>query len=188
MPFIVAALALLVLPLILVLIVPFSVIQRYRTGTARRPARGWVAALNFFGMMLSAVLFLLSAAISSAWVPGAFSFSALGMAGGCLLGAVGLALTRWETSARSLHYTPNRWLVLLLTLVVTLRLGFGLWRVWQAWRFSPGEGERWIAAAAIPNSMAVGALMLGYYLAFWAGVWLRLRAHQRKSRVFFASK
>lgn len=179
MPLVFLAIALLVLPAVLVLAVPLSIFGRYRAGTARRRARPWAAALNFFVIAFSAGVFLLSAGICNAWVPGAFRSSLLGLAGGCGLGLVGLLLTRWEISARTLHYTPNRPLVLLLTLVVAFRLAFGWWRAWQAWQASPAENGSWLAAAGIPGSMAVGALMIGYYLAFSAGLWLRLRMLRR---------
>ena len=43
---------------------PLTLVQRYRLGTARRPARGWVAAVNLVGIGMSAVLFLAGAAVT----------------------------------------------------------------------------------------------------------------------------
>ena len=116
MPLIALGVAFLVVILAL-LLMPLTLVQRYRVGTARRPARGWVAAVNLVGLGMSAALFLAGAAVTSWWVPGAFGYSVIGLAGGGVLGLLGLALTKWEPSGRVLHYTPDRWLVLGITLV-----------------------------------------------------------------------
>ena len=77
---------------------------------------------------------------------------------------------------RALYYTPNRWLILVITLAVTTRLIYGLWRIWQAWH-TTGPDSSWLAAAGIPGSMAVGAIVIGYYLTYSAGVRWRLRVN-----------
>src|SRR4051812_22000431 len=103
-------------------------------GTARQRARGWLATIIIVGLTLSALMFVVSAAITNVWVPDALMYTALGLAGGCLLGIVGLHLTRWEPSIGALHYTPNRLLVLTLTLVITARIFYGFWRGLHTWR------------------------------------------------------
>src|SRR5262249_27772877 len=154
-------------------------VLRYRASTARRPARGWVAALNVGAIGFAAILLLAGAAVTSAWVPRAFSYAVAGMAAGGLLGLLGLALSRWEETGRSLHYTPNRWLVLAVLLVVTARLVYGIWRAWHAWHTTPDEAS-WLAASGAAGSLAAGALVVGYYLAYWAGVWRRFQQHRRR--------
>jgi hypothetical protein len=160
--------------LAVIALIPFSIVQRYRLGTSRRLARGWVATLNMTALAFSAVLVVAGAAMSSVWVPDAFSYTVMGLAGGCLLGALGLALSRWEATPRSLYYTPNRWLVLTITLVVTARLFYGFWRGWQTWQ-SGLSGSSWLAASGAAGSMAAGAVVLGYYLTYWAGVRRRFK-------------
>ena len=184
MPIVAVAIALLAILAIFALGVPFSIIQRYRSGTARRRARSWVVAINLFSIGLSTALFFVSVAISSAWIPGALRTSLLGLAGGCGLGVLGLLLTRWEVGGKSLYYTPNAWLVLGLTVIVAIRLGYGLWRVWESWRFSSAEEGNWLATSGIAGSMAIGALVLGYYLVFFGGIWLRLKAASSEKKHF----
>lgn len=87
---------------------------------------------------------------------------------------IGLWLTRWEPSPGALHYTPNRWLVLGVTLVVTGRLLFGLWRGVHSWR-SGIQGAAWFDAAGVVGSFAAGGIVLGYYLAYWSGVRRRFK-------------
>lgn len=158
----------------LVLATPFLLYLRYRTGTMRRRGRKWVANVNLASLGLSAALLVWVAALTTFWVPHAFTYSLAGLAAGSLLGLLGLALTRWEMPSRGLHYTPNRWLVLLVTLAVVTRLLYGLWRIWHAWRAAPSDGS-WLASAGVAGSMAVGAVVVGYYLAYFAGVRWKLR-------------
>jgi hypothetical protein len=71
--------------------------------------------------------------------------------------------------------------VLTITLVVTARLLYGFWRSWHAWHSTPGDAS-WLAASGAAGSLAAGALVLGYYLTYWAGVWRRIRRHRRTTR------
>jgi hypothetical protein len=163
----------LLVPVALVAATPLLLVLRYRAGTMRRRGRPWVATVNLVSFLLSAALFLWVAAITTFWVPRAFTYSLIGLVAGCLLGLVGLALTRWEKTPAALYYTPNRWLVLLITLAVTVRLIYGLWRIWHAWRMA-GPDTSWVASAGVAGSMAVGAIVLGYYLTYSVGVRWRL--------------
>jgi hypothetical protein len=160
---------------IAIALLPLSLVQRYRVGSARRPARGWFIALNLGAILISTAIFLAGAAITNAWVPNAFAYTLVGVAIGCVLGIVALALTRWEPTTRALHYTPNRWLVLAVTLLVTARVLYGFWRSWHAW--SAGL-DSWSAAFGVAGSMGAGAVVLGYYLAYWIGVRRRLKRHR----------
>jgi hypothetical protein len=173
-PFLAFFVALLVV-FIFALSTPFLLIIRYRVGTARRPARRGITTINLLSLLLSAALLLWVAALTNFWVPRAFGYSLIGMVSGCLLGLLGLAATRWEKTGTSVYYTPNRWLVLLVTIAVAARMVYGLWRIWHAWR-TTGADTSWLAAAGIPGSMAVGALVVGYYLTYFAGVRWRLRS------------
>lgn len=174
MPFILLAVVLL-MPLAFVLLLPFSILNRYRAGTARRMGRSWVATLNVTFIGFSALLFLAAAAITNVWVPEALVYSLAGLAGGILLGIVGLKLTHWEPTARGLHYTPPRLLVLLITVVVAARVLYGFWRAWQAWEHASSGGS-WLIASGAAGSLAVGAGVLGYYFTYWTGVARRLKA------------
>lgn len=165
--------------LLVIAVIPLSLIQRYRMGTARQKARGWLIGVNLAGLSLSVLIFVTSAAVTAVWVEDAFAYTVGGLALGGALGIVGLWLTRWEPSIDALHYTPNRWLVLGVTLVVTVRLLYGFVRAVRSWRAGL-EGGDWVASAGVAGAMGAGAVVLGYYLVYWFGVRRRYRRHERR--------
>lgn len=172
---------LLLLPLLVVavvllwlLLLPFALWQRYRMGRARRRAIGWVTAINVWSLLASTLVFLVSAWIAGYWVDAALTHAGAGLAIGLLLGLLGLALTRFEATPQGLFYTPNRWLVLALTLIVIARIGFGFFRLEQAWASS--TQAVWLSQQG--TVLAVGGLLLGHYLAYAWGV---RRWHTRSS-------
>ena len=174
---------LLIVPVLIVLatilLIPIGIVQRYRAGTKRQRARRWLASLNLFGLALSTVLFLVAAVLTNIWAPETLLYTLAGLTGGAMLGMLGLALTKWEPGLDALHYTPNRLLVLTLTLMITARLLYGFWRAWQSWRAGLSGGS-WFVEAGIAGSMAAGAIVLGYYLIYWIGVRRRLRTHDAR--------
>lgn len=174
MPVLVVLIVILAAALASVVLMPVSLVMRYRTGKARRQARGWVASLNVATLGLSVVLCLVAAVVTSVWVPGAMSYTLAGLAGGCLLGMAGLVLARWEPTPRALYYTPNAWLVLLVTVVVAARLAYSVWRTWHAWEAGLDHTSL-IVASGVRGSLAAGGIVLGYYLTFWVGVLRRVR-------------
>ena len=180
---------LLLLPLLLVFVVvlsfvllPLSLVQRYRIGTARRRGRAWLATVNLASLWLSSMLFVFAAVVTGLWVPQVLAYTLTGLAVGGLLGLLGLALTRWEATAETLYYTPNRWLVLAITLVVTARVAYGFWRTWQVWSADLDDAA-WVAAAGVAGAMGAGAIVLGYYLVYWLGVRRKLGRWRRAGGV-----
>lgn len=175
-----AALALLILlPLLLIASTPLILLLRYHAGTARRLARPWIASMNALVMLVSAGFFLIAAAVTQLWVPDALRPAAAGLGIGGVLGIAGLWLTRWEPTARDLHYTPNRWLVLGITLVVAARVLYGLWRGAAAW--SATDGTSFVDAFGIGGSLAAGGTVIGYYLAYTIGLRRRIGRWQKRT-------
>jgi hypothetical protein len=162
------------LPLVLL---PLSIVQRYRVGTAERPARAWVATLNTVGFLVSAAVLVVTSTVMGLWVPRALPVTVVALGGGVLLGLIGLSLSVWEKRRDVLYFRPNRWLVGALTSMVVARLAYGAWRTWQAW-ISWGGQAGWAAGAGIAGSIAAGAVLVGYGLGFWAGVRWRISRRQ----------
>jgi hypothetical protein len=171
---------LLLLPVVIVALTPLMLIQRYRAGSSRRQARPWVTTVAIAAMAFSAVFFLASAAFTTIWIPHALGGAAIGMAAGLALGAIGSLLTRWEPNVRTLHYTPNRWLVLLVTLIVSARVVYGLYRSFEA--ASAGlSGHALVGAFGVPQSLAAGAIVIGYHLAYNVALRWRIGRWQRRA-------
>ena len=167
-------LAFLLIPLLVIVLIPVSLVLRIRHGTMRRQVRGWVVTANTTAVAFSTAMFLIGALVTSRWVPDVLPYSLGGLGLGAVLGFSGFALTRWESSGGVVHVTPNRWLVMTVTTFVAARIFYGVWRVWAAWQ----AGVAHIAAVAgsgIALSIAAGAVVLGYYLIYWIAVRRRLR-------------
>jgi len=101
------------------------------------------------------------------------------VAAGACLGIVGLLLTRWEATPATLHYTPNRWLVLVVTFVVSARVMYGLWRSWTVAR-AGFSGTPVMMAFGIPESLAAGGTVIGYYIAYGLGIRRRILKWQNR--------
>ncbi|WP_369940517.1 DUF1453 domain-containing protein [Xanthomonas medicagonis] len=175
---------LLVIPLAIVIalavtavLLPLSLLQRFRYGTSRRQARAWLAGVQFWSALLSSVLLLGFAAIAAHWWPNAAAYACLGWIAGLALGALGIALSRFEPLPQGLFYTPNLWLVLAMTALVVARIGAGVVQGWRsvaqdaAW---PAQG--WMSHASL---LAAAALLLGYACAY---AWLLRRRVRRFDR------
>ena len=180
MPILLVVLLLLGLVAFSIVSIPFGLLLRYRAGTARRRARWWIASLNLYAATISAVILLATSAVSNAWIPRAFVYTAAGLGAGFLLGVIGLLMTRWEISSRSMYYTPSRLLILGITLVVIGRISFGLWRGWHAWHSTPAD-QSWLAASGAAGSLGAGALVLGYYVVYWLGLRRRINRLARNA-------
>ena len=133
-----------------------------------------MATVNLLAAAFSACVFVLSAVAMSVWVPAVLPYTAAGLGAGALLGVLGLALTRWEFHEARWHYTPNRLLILTITVLVAARIMYGFWRIWEtSASFGTLSG---LAPSGLSNSLSAGAVVIGYYLVFWVGVRRRIRA------------
>lgn len=173
-------LLLVLLPILFIALLPVMLIQRYRVGCSRRLARSWLATLNLISMIVSAIFFLAGSAMTNIWVPYAFTYAAEGFGIGLVLGLISLALTKWEPTPRSLHFTPNRWLVLFVTVIVTARVLFGLYRAAMA-ADAGLTGRQLVGAFGVPQSLGAGGIVIGYYVAYTAGVRWRIRRWQNRA-------
>lgn len=176
MPLLLIPLAVLAIVLLWLLLMPLALWQRYRRGHGRRRAVPWAARVNAWLLTASAALLVLSAWLLAFWVDGALLQAMAGLGGGVVLGIVGLWLTPFEHGPQGMFYAPNRWLVLALTLLVAARIAFGLWHAAQWWRGDAGH-VAWLAQQG--SLLAVGGLLLGYYLATSWGIWRRWRRRPR---------
>ena len=68
---------------------PLILIQRYRLATARRLARSWIATFTLVSMLFFVMFFFAVAAVTTYWIPNAFSGAAAGLGVGSILGFLG---------------------------------------------------------------------------------------------------
>lgn len=155
-----------------VVLLPLSLWARYRSGRARRRAHGWMVRGNAWMLAVSLPIFVFSSWISTRWVPDALREASIGLLVGALLGIISLWLTRFERHDQTLWYTPNRWLMLALTIVLAMRILAGLW---VGWRHLANHAHSalgaWLDAGALAG---IAGLFLGYGVAYWWGLRARL--------------
>ena len=143
-----------------VVLLPLSIFQRYRFGKARRRVQPWFVRANAWLLAASAVVFLVFAWVAGQWFEGALLDAVLGLAVGGLVGALGLVLDRFEWTSQGIFRTPNRWLVLGLSLLVAGRIAMGLWLVWSD---GPDAGmSAWVTRGGL---LGIGGVLLGYATA-----------------------
>ena len=98
---------LLLLPLLILAIValwalllPISLIQRYRFGRKRRRVQGWVVSGNAWLVLVSVTAFFIGAWMASRWLVDAPSMAGAGFAAGIVLGIINLCLLYTSPSPR----------------------------------------------------------------------------------------
>lgn len=186
MPVLVLLLVVVCVLLLSVLLLPLSLFQRYRRGKARRRLVRWVFKLNAVLMPISLGMLLLGAWLWQLWHPlmqtadteygidgmGALGHVLAGCVAGGLLGVLGVLLTRVHRQDGHLFYTPNRWLVLALTVLVAVRIGVFFWQAWQG--LGSGVVAGWSALDHRPL-FALGGLLLSYAWTYGIGLLRRTR-------------
>jgi hypothetical protein len=103
-----------------------------------------------------------------------------GVAGGIVLGKLGLRLTRFEPSTEGLYYVPSAHIGLLLTLLLVGRIAY---RVFVHHGFAQDSALPTATVAdlivASPLTMVIVGLRLGYSAAYEAGMLRWYGAHKR---------
>lgn len=82
-----------------VLLLPLSILQRYRHGRARRRVQPWAVRVNAWLLLASALVFLAVATALGHWVAHALRDAGIGLAIGALVGVLGLRLDRFERTS-----------------------------------------------------------------------------------------
>jgi hypothetical protein len=174
MPLLLLPLLLLALVALWALLLPVSLWLRYRNGRARRRAIGWVVNANAWALALSAGVFLIGAWIGGHWIADALRDACLGLLAGIAFGLVALWASRFEPRPDGFHFTPNRWLALLLTALVAGRIALGLWQGWERWHAASPGHLAWRAGL-----FALAGLLLGHALAYAWGLRVRFGRWRR---------
>ncbi|HJR12620.1 MAG TPA: DUF1453 domain-containing protein [Rhodanobacteraceae bacterium] len=99
-----------------------------------------------------------------------------GLVGGVALGIVALKLTRFEIDGQNDCYFPNPWIGMALTALFLGRLLYRFMVLYPEMSHRAAGG--FAAYQRSPLTMAILGLLLGYYIAYYAG----LLIHHRRVR------
>jgi len=134
----------------------YSRIQRIvgRQKLSRR--RAW-STLTVFPVLIAALAYAAHAN------PQALVGLASGLAGGAVLAAYGLRLTRFEVTPEGLYYTPSAHLGIALSLLLVGRI---LYRLVEVSRSEPVAASLSLS----PLTLLVVGLLAGYYMAYAIGL------------------
>ena len=161
---------------VLVPVVVLLLYRRMRRQIGRQPMQAWRIGLRLAAMAIAAIVLLLIG-LGGAMGGSVAGLGVLaGLAGGIVLGGIGLRLTRFETTAEGRFYTPNPWLGIALACLMLGRL---------AYRFVVVRGVTDASLATDPNvlgtlhrsplTLAIARLLVGYFLRFSLGLWRATR-------------
>ena len=95
-----------------------------------------------------------------------------GLVGGVALGALALKLTRFEIDGSSDCYFPNPWIGLALSALFIGRLLYRLMVLYPQMSHATGGYAPYQRS---PLTMAILGLLLGYYIAYYAGLLIHHR-------------
>ncbi len=99
---------------------------------------------------------------------------AAGLAGGVALALLGLKLTRFETTAQGRFYTPHGGIGLALSALLIGRLVYRFVVLWPQLQAAQGAGADPLSGFEhSPLTLALFALLIGYYVAYYAGILMR---------------
>lgn len=176
MPLLIIPLVFLCIAGLWLLLLPLTLRQRYRYGSARRRAQGWMLRLNAWLLVLSVPGLLLTAWLGTRWSVDALRDALLGLCAGTALGVLGYLLTRFERIEGRLHYTPNRWLVLALTVLIAVRIVMGMWLAWHRATGSGGADQAWVQLIDAGGLWGIAGVLLGYAASYAWGLHRRSAA------------
>jgi hypothetical protein len=166
----------LIAPILIAALVIWGIVRRLRRTFGRQPvqpARIWlrVGILTLAGGLIAATSVMRGAEMLEALVAG--------LACGAALAYVGLRHTRFEATPEGRFYTPHTYIGLAVTVLLLGRLAYRFLYLSNGPNGMVAAGPS--AAAAYqrsPLTVGILAVLVGYYVLFYAGVLLRTRASE----------
>jgi len=166
----------LIAPILIAALVIWGIVRRLRRTFGRQPvqpARIWlrIGILTLAGGLIAATSVMRGAQLLEALVAG--------LAGGAALAYVGLRHTRFEATPEGRFYTPHTYIGLAVTVLFLGRMAYRFLDLSNGPNGMFAAGPN--AAAAYqrsPLTVGIFAVLVGYYVLFYAGVLLRTRASE----------
>ncbi len=164
-----------IVPIVIAPLIVWRLYYRMRRNFGRQPIRPKRMWTRVGFLMLVSLLVASQGFIDPRLLEGL----ALGLVGGGVLGIVALRLTRFEIDGSNDCYFPNLWIGLALTALLIGRLLYRFMVLWPEMSHAAGGIGN---SQRSPLTLAILGLLLGYYIAYYAGLLLhhrRVLASQR---------
>ncbi len=164
-----------IVPIVIAPLIAWRLYARMRRNFGRQPIqpkRMWTRVA-----VLSVVIVLF--ALEGPW-PVVGEGLAAGLLGGAVLGVVALRSTRFEIDGTNGCYVPNPWIGLGLTALLSGRLLYRFMELYPAMSHAAADG--YAAYQRSPLTMAVFGLLIGYYIAYYAGLLIHHRCALARHR------
>jgi hypothetical protein len=166
----------LIAPILIAALVIWGIVRRLRRTFGRQPVQPARIWLRIGILMLAGGLIAATSVMRGAQMLEAL---AAGLACGAALAYVGLRHTRFEVTPEGRFYTPHTYIGLAVTLLFLGRLAYRFLYLSNGPNGMFGADPN--AAAAYqrsPLTVGIFAVLVGYYVLFYAGVLLRTRASE----------
>jgi hypothetical protein len=160
----------LVTPMLVAAFVAFAVYRRVRRNIGRQRVqpmrmRSRIILLGVIGALVLAV---------SARNGELFGAMTAGIAGGVALAWLGLRHTQFETTPQGSFYTPHTWIGLAVSALLVGRIAYRFVVVFPMAQAASQVGANPFAAyQKSPLTLAIFGIVVGYYIAYYAGVLVR---------------
>jgi hypothetical protein len=104
-----------------------------------------------------------------------------GFAAGAALAYIGLRLTRFDVTPGDIFYTPNGYIGAALSIVLLSRLAYRFQVLYPSMQAAHAEsGDPFAAFQRSPLTLALFGIVIGYYLAYCAGLLIRADALRKQ--------
>lgn len=165
----------LLVPILIAALVIWASVRRLRRTFGRQPVqpgRIWfrIGVLTLAGGLIAATSVMRGPAMLEALVGG--------LACGAALAYLGLRHTRFEVTPEGRFYTPHTYIGLAVTLLFLGRLAYRFLYLSNGANGMPGPDPNAAAAYRSPLTVGIFAVLIGYYVLFYAGVLMRTRASE----------
>jgi hypothetical protein len=167
------------IPALLVPLIGYRVYRRFRTSFGRQPVQTKRMIVRIVILSAVATAFLVFA-LSHLAVIGA---GVAGLALGGIVGVVGLRLTRFELGPEGNFYTPNPYIGGTLSAILVARIVYRFLVVMPAVQMTAQHaaasgGNPYAGFQQSPLTLAILMVTIGYYVTYFAGILLKVRASQ----------
>ena len=148
----------------------FMMYRRFRRLFGRQPVQP-ARMKRRIGILLVVGALLLARGL---FAPATGFATAAGLGGGIALALLGLRLTVFETTPQGRFYTPHGGIGLAISGLLAARLAYRFWQIAPLMQQAHTAGENPFAAfQRSPLTLAIFALLIGYYVTYYAGVLMR---------------